>query len=109
MINESKLPSNSRESIHRAANDVLDLIEDFGQQLDKRSPNELAKDLVSIRRQSNRLAIEVYLNTFDMRWVQTSMHLGTTVDRVQQACLTRNAIDLLTAPENPLEFLRNKL
>lgn len=106
MINESKLPSKSRESIHKSANQVLDMIEDFGTKLEARSPGELARDLVDIRRQSNRLALEVYLNTFDMRWPQTSLQVGITVERVQQACLTRQMINSLEAPQDPLELLR---
>lgn len=105
MINESKLPSNSRESIHKSANQVLDMIEDFGQRLNSRPPLDLASDLVNIRRQSNRLALEVYLNTFDMRWPHASLQLGITVERVQQACLSRNAIVALESPKNPLDLL----
>lgn len=102
MVNESKLPGSTRESVHNAANQLLDLIEDFGEQLNSKSPNQLAKDLVSIRRQSNRLALEVYLHTFDMRWPQTSLQLGVTVERVQQACLDRNSIRIMESPEQPL-------
>lgn len=105
MVNESKLSASARENVHKAANNVLDLIEDFGNQLGSRQPSQLAHDLVNIRRQSNRMALEVYLHTFDMRWPQTSLNLGITVERVQQACLNRQQILALESPENPIELL----
>lgn len=107
MVNESNLPGSVRETIHAEANKVLDMIEDFGQAVDRadRTPNQLAKELVTIRRRSNRLALDIYLNTFDMRWPQTSVQLGVIVERAQQACLDRAAIQALETPPNPLNPL----
>lgn len=109
MVNESKLAANVRESVYNEANKILDLIEDFGAQIAERPPGSLAKDLVSIRRRANRLALDVYLNTFDMRWPQNSLHLGVIVERVQQACLDRNSIQLLESPAQPLAALGRSL
>lgn len=105
MINESKLIANVRELIHNEANTVLDMIEEFGEQIEKEMPIKLAKDLVNIRRRANRLALDVYLRTFDMRWPQNSLQLGVIVERVQQACLDRGTIQALETPANPLETL----
>lgn len=106
MVNESTLPANIRESIHNEANKILDMIEEFGEQIRNRPAAQLAKDLVTIRRRSNRMALDIYLNTFDMRWPQNSLQLGITAERVQQACLDRNTIQALEAyPKNPLEPL----
>lgn len=105
MVNESNLPPSVRESIHNEANKILDMIEDFGEQIKTHSPSQLAKDLVTIRRRSNRMALDIYLNTFDMRWPQTSLHVDVTVERVQQACLDRAAVEALEAPPNPLSLL----
>jgi len=104
MVNESNLPTSIREAIHLEANRVLDMIEDFGQAVDKpdKTANQLARDLVEIRRKSNRMALDIYLNTFDMRWPQTSLQLGVIVERVQQACLDQAAIQALESPPNPL-------
>ena len=107
MVNESNLPKSIRDSIHSEANKVLDMIEDFGQSFDKpnQSANQLAGELVTIRRRANRLALDIYLNTFDMRWPQTSVQLGVIVERAQQACLDRAAIQALETPPNPLNPL----
>lgn len=107
MVNESKLPASIRETIHNEANKVLDMIEEYGQQIGKSSSSQLARDLVSIRRRSNRMALDIYLNTFDMRWPQNSLQIGIIVERVQQACLDRQSIQALEAPSNPLEPLLN--
>lgn len=106
MVNESKLPVTARESIHAEANKVLDMIEDFGQQVASQPAGQLAKDLVAIRRRSNRMALDIYLNTFDMRWPQNSLQLGVIVERVQQACLDRATIQMLESPPNPLDPLQ---
>lgn len=98
MVNESRLPASARESVHSEANKVLDLIEEFGQQIGRQPAQELARRLVAVRRRANRMALDVYLNTFDMRWPQNSLQLGVTVERVQQACLERAAIELLESP-----------
>lgn len=92
MVNESKLPAQIRESIHNEANKILDLIEDFNEEVKTKQPAVLAKDLVNIRKRSNRMALDIYLNTFDMRWPQNSLQVGVIVERVQQACLDRNTI-----------------
>lgn len=92
MVNESKLPAQIRESIHNEANKILDLIEDFSEEVKTKQPAVLAKDLVNIRKRSNRMALDIYLNTFDMRWPQNSLQVGVIVERVQQACLDRNTI-----------------
>lgn len=105
MVNESQLPTTVRDSVHAEANKILDMIEDFGNQILTHSPNQLAKDLVTIRRRSNRLALDIYLNTFDMRWTQNSLHLGVLVERVQQACLDRATIQALESMPNPLNPL----
>jgi len=105
MVNESKLPTSIRESIHNEANKILDMIEEFGVQVKTRHSSLLAKDLVTIRRRSNRMALDIYLNTFDMRWPQNSLQLGVLVERVQQACLDRRAIEALESPPSPLEPL----
>lgn len=105
LVNESQLPKANRETIYSEANQILDMIEDFGQRINKRSPPELSKDLVTIRRRSNRMALDIYLSTFDMRWPQNSLHLGIIVERVQQACLDRATIHALESAENPLPDL----
>lgn len=105
MVNESKLPASIREAIHSEANKILDMIEDFGSDVKTKQPAQLAKDLISIRRLSNRMALDVYLNTFDMRWPQTSLSIGVAVERVQQACLDRDTIQKLESVANPLEPL----
>lgn len=105
MVNESKLPNSIRQTIHNEANKILDMIEDFGHQLRSKRPLELARDLVDIRRRSNRMALDIYLHTFDMRWPQNSLGLGITVERVQQACLDRQTIQALESPPSPLEPL----
>lgn len=105
MVNESRLPKNIRETIHNEANKILDLVEDFGEQIATKQPNQLAKDLVTIRRRSNRMALDIYLNTFDMRWPQNSLSLGVTIERVQQACLDRETIQALESPSDPLQPL----
>lgn len=104
-MNESKLPTSVREAIHNEANKVLDMIEEYGQGVGKSSPAQLAKDLVTIRRRANRMALDVYLHTFDMRWPQNSLQLGVIVERVQQACLDRQTIQALESPPNPLNPL----
>lgn len=109
MVNESKLPASIRESIHNEANKVLDMIEEFGEQFRSKPAQQLSKDLISIRRASNRMALDIYLNTFDMRWPQNSLQVGITVERVQQACLDRSTIQLLESPESPLELVIEKM
>lgn len=104
MVNESQLPVQIRESIHNEANKILDLIEDFSEQIKTKEPAILAKDLVTIRKRSNRMALDIYLNTFDMRWPQNSLQVGVTVERVQQACLDRNSIQALESSSNPLDL-----
>lgn len=104
-MNESQLPKASRETIYSEANQILDMIEDFAQKINKRSPPELSKDLVTIRRRSNRMALDIYLSTFDMRWPQNSLILGIIVERVHQACLDRATIQVLESAENPLPDL----
>lgn len=106
MVNESQLPAQIRESIHNEANKILDMIEDFGEQIKTKQPSLLAKDLVTIRRRSNRMALDIYLNTFDMRWPQQSLQVGVTVEKVEQACLSRSAIQALESQPDPLpEFM----
>lgn len=105
MVNESQLPATIRSQIHNEANTILDLIEDFGEKLSKLPASQLAKDLVSIRRRSNRMALDIYLSTFDMRWPQNSLQIGIIVERVQQACLDRGTIHSLESPPNPLQEL----
>lgn len=109
MVNESVLPASIRESIHNEANQILDMIEEFGEQISSKVPAQLAKDLVTIRRRSNRLALDIYLNTFDMRWPQNSLQVGVIVERVQQACLDRSTIRELESPVNPLKPLLNNI
>lgn len=86
MVNESTLPNNIRSTLHEEADRLLDMIGDFGDNLTKKPVEQLSKDLVNIRRRSNRLALDIYLNTFDMRWPQASLQLGVLVERAQQAC-----------------------
>lgn len=105
MVNESELPTTIKGQIHNEANTILDLIEDFGEKIKQLPPNQLAKDLVSIRRRSNRLALDIYLNTLDMRWPQNSLQIGVIVERVQQACLDRGSIHSLESAPNPLQEL----
>lgn len=107
MVNESKLPATIRDSIHSEANKILDMIDEFGLQVGQQSvpASSLTRDLVTIRRRSNRMALDIYLNTFDMRWPQNSLQLGIIVERVQQACLDRAAIQALESAPNPLEAL----
>lgn len=102
MVNESKLPVQIRESIHNEANKILDLIEDFSEEVRTKQPAMLARDLVDIRKRSNRMALDIYLNTFDMRWPQNSLQVGVIVERVQQACLDRNTVVALESPSSPL-------
>lgn len=104
MVNESELPVSIRQTIHGEANKILDLIEEFGEQVNSKPAQDLAKDLVAIRRRSNRMALDIYLNTFDMRWPQTSLQLGVTVERVEQACLNRSAIQALEAPPSAADL-----
>ena len=110
MVNESKLPTSIRDSIHSEANKVLDMIEEFGINVGEKrvSANQLARDLVTIRRRSNRMALDIYLNTFDMRWPQNSLQLGIIVERVQQACLDRATIVALESDTNPLNPLETQ-
>lgn len=108
MVNESKLPTTIRESIHNEANKILDSIEDFGEQIRSKLPSQLSKDLVNIRRRSNRMALDIYLNTFDMRWPQNSLQVGIIVERVQQACLDQKTIQALESPSMPLEKLTRR-
>jgi predicted NUDIX family NTP pyrophosphohydrolase len=109
MVNESNLSGAVRDQVHAEANKILDMIEEFGSQVGQpsASASSLARDLVTIRRRSNRMALDVYLNTFDMRWPQNSLQLGVIVERVQQACLDRATIQLLETQPNPLETLKN--
>lgn len=109
MVNESQLPTSIRDSIHSEANKILDMIEEFGANVGSKQevPSEqLARDLVTIRRRSNRMALDIYLNTLDMRWPQNSLQLGVIVERVQQACLDRQTIQALEAPQDPAEVLK---
>lgn len=110
-VSESNLPVSIRDSIHAEANKILDMIEEFGVQVGQSSvaASSLASDLVTIRRRSNRMALDIYLNTFDMRWPQDSLQLGVIVERVQQACLDRATIQALESPANPLEELPKRL
>lgn len=108
-MNESKLPVAIRDSIHSEANKVIDLIEEFAENVGRKpevAPSQLARDLVTIRRRSNRMALDIYLNTFDMRWPQNSLQLGVIVERVQQACLDRQTIQALESPANPLDLIK---
>lgn len=107
MVNESNLSGSIRDSIHSEANKILDMIEEFNARVGKPEAvaSSLASDLVTIRRRSNRMALDIYLNTFDMRWPQNSLQLGVIVERVQQACLDRATIQALETPPNPLEEL----
>lgn len=105
MVNESQLPSAIRDSVHNEANNILDMIETYGEQIDKLTPSQLASNLVNIRRRANRMALDIYLNTFDMRWPQNSFGLGIAVERVQQACLDRQTIQALETPSAPLAEL----
>lgn len=88
MISETALQGASKEHILREENKLHQLMADFGGHLNRRPIERLVKDLVAIRRQSNRLALDVYLKTYDARWPQNSVQLGVVVERVQQACLS---------------------
>lgn len=80
---------------------IQDAIISFGANMNKKPIEQLVKDLISIRRRSNRMALDIYLKTFDMRWPQTSVQLGVAVERVQQACISnldRVAMLVLTSP-----------
>lgn len=103
MVNESELPAPIRENIHNEANKILDSIELFREQTKTQKPAMLAGDLVAVRKRFNKMALDVYLNTFDMRWPQNSLQVGVTVERVQQACLDKDTIQTLEAPSNPLD------
>lgn len=102
MIGESSLgASPNGTQIVREAGKVQELIESFGANLNRRPIERLVKDLVMIRRRSNRVALDVYLRTFDNRWPQTSVQLGVVVERVQRACLSnidRAAMMVLNSP-----------
>lgn len=105
MVSESDLPGLSSESTIREQTKIRNLIENFGANMNKRPIERLVKDLESIRRASNRLALDFYLRTFDMRWPQTSVQLGVAVERVQQACLSnldRAAMLVLNSPSSKL-------
>lgn len=102
MVMESNLSASTRDLVHNEANKILDMIEEFGEQIGVRPPSVLARNLVQIRRRSNKMALDVYLNTFDMRWPQNSLQLGIIVERVQQACLDRITINALEAAPSPL-------
>lgn len=91
------------ELVLREENRIQDMITSFGANMNKKPIEQLVKDLVSIRRRSNRMALDIYLRTFDMRWPHTSVQLGVAVERVQQACLSnldRTAMMVLGSPSS---------
>lgn len=105
MVSESKVPKLTDETVLKQQGKIRYLIESFSANMNKRPIERLVKDLESIRRTSNRMALDIYLKTFDMRWPQTSVQLGVAVERVQQACLSnldRAAILVLNSPFSPV-------
>lgn len=101
MMEESILSNSTLDEAVKEESKIRDLIESFGANINKKPIESLVKDLVSIRRRSNKMALEIYLKTFDMRWPQTSVQLGVAVERVQQACLSsldRAATLVLNSP-----------
>jgi len=100
-MEESILSNSTLDEAVKEESKIRDLIESFGANINKKPIESLVKDLVSIRRRSNKMALEIYLKTFDMRWPQTSVQLGVAVERVQQACLSsldRAATLVLNSP-----------
>lgn len=105
MVSESKIPKSTSETVLKEQTRIRYLIENFSANMNKRPIERLVKDLETIRRSSNRMALDVYLKTFDMRWPQTSVQIGVAVEKVQQACLSnldRAAILVLNSPFSPL-------
>lgn len=88
IINDSSLQGVARERISREESKLHQLIADFASHLNKKPIEKSVKDLVAIKRQSNRVALDAYLKTHDARWPQNSVQLGVIVERVQQACLS---------------------
>lgn len=108
LLKDSKLPPSIRDPIQSEANKILTMISEFGINVNRNKPKitayQLAGDLVAIRRRSNRLALDMYLAEYDMRWPQNSIQLGVIVDRVQQACLDRLTIQKLESSSDPLDL-----
>lgn len=105
MISESSLHGIGKEHIAREENKLHQLIADFGARLNKRPIEKLVKDSVIIRRQSNRVALDVYLKTYDARWPQNSVQLGVAVERVQHACLsTLDRAAMMVLNTNPKDI-----
>lgn len=86
IMNDSQLPAQMRESLKNEVNKVLHMIKDFGKQIKTKQPSLLAKNLLTIIRRLNLMAIGIYVNTFDIRWFNMVLHVGVTVERVSQAC-----------------------
>lgn len=84
MLSESMLPEET--DILNKERNIQTLIRKFSRQLHRKPIEQLVNNLVLIKRSSNSMALEIYMKNYDMRWPQTSVRLGSTVDRVQQAC-----------------------
>lgn len=105
MVSESEMANLTNDTVVREQSKIKNLIENFSANIKKRPIERLVKDLETIRRVSNRMALDIYLKTFDMRWPRTSVQLGVAVERVQQACLSnldRAAMMVLNSPFSTL-------
>lgn len=98
---ESQPNGNQSESAAAIEADrIHKIILKFGSEINNKKPIEqLVKDLSAIRRRTNKLALDVYLKSFDLKWLQLTVQLGVLIERVQKACLSnvdRAAMMVLT-------------
>lgn len=113
MISESRLHEPVQKEMVRELNKLQNLVDKFGSNVNKKPIESLVKDLVVLRRASNKLALTIYLKTFDMRLPQASVQMAVAVEKVQQACLSnldRAAMLVLNSPvgiqtKSPLGFI----
>lgn len=73
----------------------------FGANINKQPIEREIQNLVTLKRRTNRLALSVYLKTFNPVWPQNSAQLASTVERVQLACMPnqdRAAMLVLNSP-----------
>lgn len=112
MISQSSMEKPVQSEVTKELNKIQLLADKFSTNINKKPIERQVKDLVELRRMSNRLALSIYLKTFDMRLPQSSVQLGVAVERVQQACLSnldRAAMLVLNSPigmatKSPLGF-----
>lgn len=93
----------SAQGILKEETQIQENIRKFGANLNRKPVEKLVNDLVLIKRKSNRLALEVYLKTLDIKWPQSSIQVGVSVERVQRACLSnldRAAMMLYSSPSS---------